>query len=70
MQSGYDIKVLLHHKGQLLRKLWTPNFILDNESSVDFRKALQKKGIKFQLVPPAAHRRNAAERAIRTFKNI
>ena len=28
-----------------------------------------KEGIKYQLVPPHIHRRNAAERAIRTYKN-
>ena len=27
------------------------------------------ENIDFQLVPPGVHRRNAAERAIRTFKN-
>ena len=45
------------------------NFILDNECSGELRKALAKNSINFQLVPPDAHRRNAAERAIRTFKN-
>ena len=44
-------------------------FILDNEVSFEFKKALDKKNIAFQLVPPHTHRRNAAERAIRTFKN-
>ena len=28
-----------------------------------------KWGVKYQLVPPDLHRRNAAERAIRTFKS-
>ena len=50
--------------GHLVKKL-----ILDNECSNDLKKALNKKNIAFQLVPPDAHRRNAAERAIRTFKN-
>lgn len=44
------------------------NFILDNEFSHDLRQALTKNKINFQLVPPNVHRRNAAERAIRTFK--
>ena len=43
--------------------------ILDNEISGDFKQSLAKKGIQYQLVPPHVHRRNAAERAIRTFKN-
>ena len=44
-------------------------YVLDNEISFEFKKALRKKDIAFQLVPPHVHRRNAAERAIRTFKN-
>ena len=48
----------------------TPDLhILDNECSNDLRRAFTKNDIVFQLVPPHLHRRNAAERAIRTFKN-
>ena len=43
--------------------------ILDNECSADLRKAFNKNNVAFQLVPPHLHRRNAAERAIRTLKN-
>ena len=47
-----------------------PNlYILDNEISGDFKDALKKNTVQFQLTPPHMHRRNAAERAIRTFKN-
>jgi len=42
---------------------------LDNEASVILKDFMTKEGIDFQLVPPGVHRRNAAERAIRTFKN-
>ena len=43
--------------------------ILDNEASKDYKLLItQKWGAKFQLVPPNMHRRNVAERAIRTFK--
>ncbi|KAL7531241.1 hypothetical protein ACHAWF_011470, partial [Thalassiosira exigua] len=43
--------------------------ILDNEASKKYRERITKEwGHKFQLVPPNMHRRNAAERAIRTFK--
>ena len=43
--------------------------ILDNEVSADFKKTIVKYwGEKYQLVPPNVHRRNLAERAIRTFK--
>ena len=44
-------------------------YILDNEISGDFKAALKKNQVKFQLTPPHMHRQNAAERAIRTFKN-
>ena len=42
---------------------------LDNECSVALKAFLRDEAIDFQLVPPGLHRRNAAERAIRTFKN-
>ena len=44
-------------------------YILDNEASHEFKKALAKYKLTYQLVPPHLHRRNAAERAIRTFKS-
>ena len=47
----------------------TKNFILDNECSTDMKLALKKHKKSFELTPPNIHRRNAAERAIRTFKN-
>jgi hypothetical protein len=43
--------------------------ILDNEASADLKKGLKKHGLDCQLVPPHVHRRNAAERAMRTFKS-
>jgi hypothetical protein len=43
--------------------------ILDNECSALLKDLFYKEGIHYQLVPPGIHRRNAAERAIRTFKN-
>ena len=43
--------------------------ILNNEISNEYKQTLQSKNITFQLVPPHIHRRNAAERAIQTFKN-
>ena len=44
-------------------------YVLDNECSNQFKDVLKKEEIEYELVPPAQHRRNAAERAIRTFKN-
>ena len=43
--------------------------ILDNEASSKFKHLITEDlGIKYQLVLPDIHRRNAAERAICTFK--
>jgi hypothetical protein len=42
---------------------------LDNKCSAALKTFLRAEDINFQLVPPNVHRRNAAERAIRTFKN-
>ena len=44
-------------------------FILDNETSNNLLNAFEKENINYQLVPPHIHRRNAAERAIDTWKN-
>jgi len=43
--------------------------VLDNECSDDLKQAFEKHNIQFQRVPPHEHRVNAAERAIRTYKN-
>jgi Reverse transcriptase (RNA-dependent DNA polymerase) len=43
--------------------------ILDNQCGPKQRQALEELGMEHQLVPPGTHRRNAAERAIRTFKD-
>ena len=43
--------------------------ILDNEVRAEFKKTIKKYwGTTYQLVPPNAHRRNIAERVIRTYK--
>ena len=42
---------------------------LDNECSTLLKKFMRDENVDFQLVPPHLHRRNAAERAIRTWKN-
>jgi hypothetical protein len=41
---------------------------LDNESSAALKNYFTVNNIAYQLVPPHCHQRNAAERAIRTFK--
>ena len=43
--------------------------ILDNECSHDLKRSFAKNNVDFQRVPPHQHRRNAAERAIQTWKN-
>jgi len=49
---------------------YKPNHqILDNETSQEMKAYLKGKEVTFQFVPPHNHRKNAAERAIRTFKN-
>ena len=42
---------------------------LDNEASKLLKDEMYQRDIDFQLAPPDIHRRNSAERAIRTFKN-
>jgi hypothetical protein len=42
---------------------------MDNEASMARKHFLHSKDIEFQLVAPHVHRKNAAERAIQTFKN-
>ena len=42
---------------------------IDNECSKDFRAICKKLTITIELAAPGMHRTNAAERAIRTFKN-
>jgi hypothetical protein len=44
-------------------------YFLDNEASALLKSHLHDVQVHYQLVPPHIHRRNAAERAIRTFKN-
>jgi hypothetical protein len=41
---------------------------LDNEASAALKNLFTANDVDYQLVPPHCHRRNAAERAIRTFK--
>ena len=42
---------------------------LDNEARQVFKKFLATQHIDYQLTPATVHRQNAAERAIRTWKN-
>jgi hypothetical protein len=40
---------------------------LENEASAALKHFFTANDVEYQLVPPHCHRRNAAERAIRTF---
>ena len=42
---------------------------MDNEVSEDLKKYFEDSDIKFQMVPPYMHWRNAEERAVRNFRN-
>ena len=44
-------------------------YIMDNEAANVLKQAMLKYKVTYQLTPPHMHRINAAERAIRTFKN-
>ncbi len=47
----------------------TPNrHILNNKCSANFKQAIRNNNMTYQLIPPHDHRRNMAEKAIRTFK--
>ena len=55
-------KLKLHQRTKRL-------FILDNECPKEMNATINVYGGTYQLVPPHQHRHNAAEAAIRTFKN-
>jgi hypothetical protein len=55
---------------ELVARGLKPKFMkLDNEASKLLKTYLHQQNITFQLVPPYRHIRNAAERAIRSFKD-
>ena len=41
---------------------------IDHETSVDLIRAIEAKGLAYEIAPPGNHRTNPAERAIQTFK--
>jgi hypothetical protein len=70
-RKGYEIRdVTIRMLDKLTQSGHPPQLhILDNEASDMLKQTLSKHKIAYQLVPPHLHRRNAAERAIQTFKN-
>ena len=64
------IPVFQYLHGNLTKRGLKPNYMqLDNKASPVFQSLLKDKCIDYQLAPPGMHRRNAAERAISTFKD-
>ena len=43
--------------------------ILDNEMSAEYKLAIEKNEVNFQLVPPHDHRWNIVEKTIKVFKD-
>lgn len=70
-KSGSDLLGAFDEGYDFFRKRGdTPRLMfLDNALPDKLRQRLGELNVDFQIVPPHAHRRNAAERAIRTFKN-
>jgi hypothetical protein len=63
------VKAYDHIHQELTAKGFKPILqTLDNEASVALKHFFTANDVEYQLVPPHCHRRNAAERAIRTFK--
>ena len=69
-RSGLDLTAAYQKLYSLLTKIGLrPHLhILDNECPNVLKTFMRKVNEQFQLVPPHIHRRNSAERAIRTFK--
>jgi hypothetical protein len=63
------VKAYDHIHQELTVKCFKPKLqTLDNEASAALKHFFTTNGVEYQLVPPHCHLRNAAERAIRTFK--
>jgi hypothetical protein len=63
------VKAYDHIHQDLTAKGFKPKLqTLDNEASAALKHFFTANDVEYQLVPPHCHRRNAAERSIRTFK--
>jgi hypothetical protein len=63
------VKEYKHIHQELTSRGFKPKLqTLDNEASAALKSFSTTNDVEYQLVPPHCHRRNAAERAIRTFK--
>jgi hypothetical protein len=70
-KSAADILAAFEQVQQILKRAGLSPKLhrLENECSEALKTYLNESDIKLQLSPPYNHRANAAERAIRTFKN-
>jgi hypothetical protein len=72
MKSRYVsewVKAYEHIHQELTSKVFKPKLkTLDNEASAALKSFFTTNDVEYQLAPPHCHRRNATERAIRTFK--
>jgi hypothetical protein len=67
--SSEWVKAYDHIHQELTDKGFKPKLqTLDNEASAALKHFFTANDAEYQLVPPHCHRRNASERAIRTFK--
>jgi hypothetical protein len=69
-RSAYEcLKAYEHMYQELTSRGFTPKLqTLDNEASVSLKSFFTENDVVYQVIPPHCHRRNAAERAIHTFK--
>ena len=63
-QAWINLHTTLNKKG-----IFPNTYIMDNKASKDIKQAITKHKLQYQLTLPHIHQINAAERAIRTFKN-
>ena len=67
--SGEMIRAYQHLVNRLKTAgIQSKHHVLDNEYSADFKAAITKNKMTYQLIPPNDHCRNIAEKAIQTFK--
>ena len=65
MVRAYQVLIARLHEKDIFPEMHIP----DNECSAEFKAAIKSNQMTFQLVPPHDHRRNVAEKAIKTFKD-
>ena len=69
LKSRHDNNTIKAYSKLTSRGLKPKLHLLDNEVSKALKNFIAKECTEYQLTPPHIHRHNAAERAIRTFKN-